>query len=82
MISQIVITFASMVLLDYIWAHYTIYLLHNKPIQAAISASGIMFATALVTILYVDNHWMIIPTAAGAFVGTYSALRWKPPWLT
>ena len=82
MIYQIAITFASMVVLDYIWAHYTIYLLKNKPWGAGVSAALIMIANALVTILYVDDHWMILPTAAGAFVGTFAVLKWKPPWLT
>ena len=78
---QAIICFLSMVVLEYIWAHYTIYLMQNKPALASLAAMGITVANAVVTIFYVDDHWLIVPTMLGAFVGTYAAIKWKPRWL-
>jgi hypothetical protein len=81
MIPQVLYVFGSMVVLDFIWAHYTLFLLKKKAAGAGLAATAIMLCNAVVTIGYVDDHWMIIPTAVGAFVGTYAAIKLPLPWL-
>lgn len=74
---QAIVAFASMTLLDFIWAHYTIFLLEKRHILAGLAAGGIMLCNAIVVVGYVSNHWLILPTAAGAFTGTFLASKWR-----
>jgi hypothetical protein len=73
----IAMSFGSMVLLDMIWVKYTHALIQHRALAAGAWAAGIAICMAVITINYVDNAWMIIPTMAGAFVGTYVATKWE-----
>lgn len=76
MIWQIIYSFFAMVLLDVVWAAYTLKVQGKKPALAGMYASAIMIINAIVTISYVTEPWMLLPVAAGAFVGTYLGVRY------
>lgn len=78
LIYQILMAFGSMALLDLIWVKYTHATVQRRAIAAGIWAMGIAFCVAVVTLNYVNNQWMIIPTVAGSFVGTYLAVKFEP----
>lgn len=73
----IAVSFFSMLLLDLIWVKYTHAMMRHRALAAGLWATAIAVCLAAITINYVDNAWMIIPTAAGAFVGTYIATKWE-----
>ena len=77
MIFDIALSFGSMMLLDLIWVKYTHAMMQHRPLAAGIWAAGIALCMAVITLNYVENAWMIIPTAVGAFAGTYIATRWE-----
>lgn len=69
-----VLTFVAMVMLDFVWAYYTMYTSSRNALGASFSATGIMIITSVVTILYVNNHYLIPIVGIGAFIGTYTAI--------
>jgi uncharacterized membrane protein YfcA len=83
MIWQILLSFFGLVVLDFVWARYTITLVKKQAITSGGYAATIMLLNGIVTLTYVSNPWMILPAAAGAFVGTYlggKLEKWLP-WL-
>lgn len=74
---QIAIAFGAMFILDFVFACYTKNVVKNKPAVAGLYAAAIVISNAAVTLNYVDNNWMIIPTVLGAFAGTWAAVRWE-----
>ncbi len=70
------IAFGCMMVLDFIWAHYTLYLVQKRAALAGLFASGIALCNGVVIILVAANWEMIVPTALGAFVGTFYAIKW------
>jgi hypothetical protein len=77
MIWQILLTFGGMVVLDFVWARYTVTVTQRLPIKSGSYAALIMVLNGTVTLTYVHDPWMILAAAAGAFVGTYLAGKWK-----
>ncbi len=77
MIFNIVASFTTMAVLDLVFAGYTFYLIEKNALAASLFASAITLCYIIVTLLYVDDHWMAIPTVAGAFVGTFAAVKLK-----
>jgi hypothetical protein len=73
--SQAILAFGSMFILDFVWAHYTLHLVQKNASLAGVYALAITVCNAVVTIMFVADHWLIIPTAMGAFVGTYVAIK-------
>lgn len=73
---QTIMAFVSMFLLDVVFALYTKCVVANRPTAAGIYAVAIILCNAVMVINVVDNHWMIIPVALGAFAGTWTAVRW------
>lgn len=68
-----VLTFLTMAALDFVWVFYTRAVQAEAHTAAASTASLIALLAALNTLAYVDNHWMIVATMAGAFAGTWFA---------
>lgn len=70
----------SFVLVFSINVLYTRYLKavsNNTILTASFWASSINIVAALASINYNKNHWLIIPSCIGAFVGTYVSLKIK-----
>jgi len=62
--------FLSMILVDLAWAVYIRALAKDNVLTAAFYSLFIMLCGAFTSINYISNHWMLIPAAAGGFVGT------------
>lgn len=73
---QVVIAFVAMMGLDYVFALYTKSVVKQKPATAGFFAMCIVVSNAAVTLNYVDNNWMVIPTLLGAYAGTWLAVRY------
>jgi uncharacterized membrane protein YfcA len=61
--------------LDFVWARYTAHVGAARAIAASLYASFIFSVGGLVTVAYTVNHWLLVPAALGAFLGTYVAVR-------
>jgi hypothetical protein len=68
---------AVMFLLDFVWAEYIKLTADGKAMPASCMAVAIMMASGYVTKSYVDNPWLLIAVAIGAFTGTYASIWWK-----
>lgn len=62
--------------LDLAWAVYTRHLVARRALPAATWAATIALIIGVNTILYTQDPWLLVPSAAGAFVGTYVANRY------
>lgn len=69
------IVFASMFVLDFVWAFYTKAITKHMPLPAALWAVIILAFNGIAQIGYVTEHWLLIPAAFGAFGGTYVAMK-------
>lgn len=72
-----IIAFLSMAALDFIWAKYTKAATDHRALAAANLSAALVACNVVVTLGYVTNVWLIVPTLAGAWVGTYWGVR-KP----
>jgi len=68
--------FAMMCATDVVYARYTWHAAQRNPLRAGLFAVAIILCTGFVTTSYVANHWALIPAACGAFVGTFTAVKW------
>lgn len=75
MIASILISFFAMAALDFVFAFYTRHVMKTNAAKAGMYASLIVITNALVTLNYVADPWMIVPTVVGAFAGTWLAVR-------
>jgi hypothetical protein len=71
MIWQVLLAFFGMVALDFVWARYTISLVKQHATVSGTYAAIIMILNGTVVLTYVHSPWMILPAAAGAFIGTF-----------
>lgn len=76
MISWIAI-FALFVVLDFVWARYTIAMAECRSLESANWAFLITFMSALAAIMYVGDNWLVIPAAAGGWLGTLVGVELK-----
>lgn len=76
MIWQSAAVFAAMFSLDYGWARYTAAITSRSAATAGAYAAAIIVLSGVTTIGYTGNPWLLIPAVAGAFAGTFTAVRW------
>jgi hypothetical protein len=67
--------FLAMAALDYVWAKYTHAVTDRYINRASTYATLIILCNGFVVIEYVKDYWLLIPTAAGAYVGTWIAIK-------
>lgn len=65
-----VLTFAAVFALDVVWARYTLAMTNDRPLRAGTYAAFVIALSGLAAINYVNDPWMLLPAAAGAFAGT------------
>lgn len=70
-----VATFACMFVLDLVWVFYTKAVVAKAPLRSASWCALLTSMNAVSAVLYVKNPWLIIPAVAGAFAGTFFAMR-------
>lgn len=61
--------------IDWVWAKYNIACADRRPLQASTLAAIIISIGSVSTLMFVHDNWLILPGAAGAFVGTYIAVK-------
>ena len=70
--------FIGMFLLDMVYARYTQAIQSGQAMRAAHFAAVLIGITAFVTVSYVQNRWLTLPVMAGAWAGTWVAVKWPP----
>lgn len=71
MILEALAAFVAMFLADFVWAKYIKAIADHRRPSASSWAVLLMVLSGVATITYVNNHWMLIPAALGAFAGTW-----------
>lgn len=64
------LVFLGVFVADLFWAWYVRGASQGHPWKASFSAVGITLCSGFVTLEYVQDRWMLIPAALGAFAGT------------
>jgi hypothetical protein len=70
-----VVVFFGMAALDYIWAKYTHAVTARRAHLAALLSMVIMACNVTVTVSYIHDIWLVIPTMLGAWLGTFIAVQ-------
>lgn len=70
------IVFAAMFALDFVWIFFTKAIQRHAPFAAANWAVVVLGCNGVAQIGYVNDPWLLLPAAAGAFGGTYAAMKW------
>lgn len=68
--------FVAYVLVDAMYAYYTIAVTQKRPIASASVGAMMHFFIAFGVLNYVQNYLYIIPLALGSWVGTYIVVRY------
>ncbi len=76
MMIQACIAFFGMAGLDIIFARYTLAVTSRSPVWASSYAAVCLLLGGSVVVTYAHDPIMLIPAAAGAFVGTYIGM-WR-----
>ena len=71
------IVFVAYLLVDAMYAYYTIVVTKKKPFAAASVGALMHFLIAFGVLNYVQNYLYIIPLALGSFIGTYLMVRYE-----
>lgn len=74
---QSAVAFISVAALDFVWAKYTYAMTGRRPIAAGLYAGAIFALGGVAVLSYAANPWMLLPSVAGAFVGTWAAVRFS-----
>lgn len=70
-----ILVFFAMLVVDVLNAIYIKHIEKNNAMLASFTAVVLFLAASVAVIGYVDNHWLLIPASAGAFVGTYIGIK-------
>jgi hypothetical protein len=69
------LAFVTMIGVDMLWAAYIMAASDRHAARAALYSGGIVLGGAVVTLLYVESAWNLIPATLGAVAGTYWTVR-------
>ena len=67
--------FAAAFVTDIVWARYTLEVGAHRAVHAGLWAAGIVVCTLISVEAYIASPWYVVPTAAGAALGTYATVR-------
>ena len=65
----------GMALWDFLCALYVLAVGKKQAVKSGLLAAGMYAVSALVIIEVVQANWLILPTCAGAFIGTFLGVR-------
>lgn len=65
----------AMLVGDYFWARWAYYVSRKDAEQAAGFSILIVFCSGFTIVEYTENHWLLIPAAIGAALGTFIAVK-------
>lgn len=69
------LAFVAMLAVDALWAAYIMAASDRAAGKAALCSGGIVLCSAVVTLLYVESAWTLIPASLGAVAGTWWTIR-------
>lgn len=69
------LVFCAYVIVDGLYAYYTLAVTDKKPIRAATTGALMHFLLAVGVLSYVQNYLYVIPLALGSWVGTYLVVK-------
>lgn len=69
--------FCLSVILDGIWASYTVAISSLKPFKAALMGASLYALNSFVVLSYTTNPWYIIFIVLGAFMGTFVMVSYE-----
>lgn len=69
------IVFVAYLLVDAMFAYYTLAVTKNRPVAAANVGSMMYFFIAIGVLNYVQNYLYLIPLVLGSWVGTYVIVK-------
>ncbi len=67
--------FFGMALWDFLCALYVLAVGKKQAVRSGLLAAGMYAVSALVIIEVVQANWLILPTCAGAFIGTFLGVK-------
>ena len=67
--------FIGLVIIDILYAIYTKQIQKDNPLLSSASATAIYLISAAIVIGFVQDPWLLVPAALGAFVGTYIGVK-------
>lgn len=70
-----IVIFALLFVLDFVWALYTRAIQADHAGMASGTAAFIFLLNGLATVSYVAEPWLLGFAMAGAFAGTYAAMK-------
>lgn len=70
------VVFIAYLLVDAMYAYYTISVTKKKPITSASVGATMHFLIAFGVLNYVQNYLYVIPLAIGSWIGTYFVVRY------
>lgn len=69
------IVFVAYLLVDAMFAYYTLAVTKNKPVVAATVGSAMYFFIAIGVLNYVQNYLYVLPLVLGSWIGTYVVVK-------
>jgi len=57
------------------YALYVLNVSNGRIVIAAVFGELVVLCGAVITINYIDNHWLLAPLIAGGFLGTLASLK-------
>lgn len=66
-----IMVFLAYIVVDGMYAYYTLAVAEKKPLQASTVGALMHFLIAFGVLSYVQNYLYIIPLALGSWIGTY-----------
>lgn len=75
MILDWLIAFTALFLVDIFWTRYVQCVQNKQALSGAVWAVLLFVFGAVAVSGYVTNPWLIIPSAMGAFTGTFVAIK-------
>lgn len=70
-----ILVFISTAIADVVWARYTLAVTAKSPLRAACWSALIILLGSFTVTQYVHDWRMVFPAAAGAFIGTWLAVK-------
>lgn len=71
--------FGGTFVLDLLWAVYTKAVAAHRPMRAGLFAAVLYIIGGGLVTAYTTDHWLLLPAAIGAFMGTYAGTWWGTP---
>lgn len=70
------IVFIAYLIVDAMYAYYTITVTKKKPLTSASVGALMHFLIAFGVLNYVENYLYVVPLALGSWIGTYLVVRY------